>query len=456
VVVVACQLVRLTFLARYLGPMEYGHWGFAAALVALFGPAADLGLSTIAIRNLARGQESRVFMGAAFQLKAASTAVLVVAIALVGALASGGVPWAVTCFLGAQMVTASFGLLLQSLFRSSERMTLDATVTIVSAVMGVAVTAALVTAGAGVEVLAAGFFASTLAAVLVALAIASQGLLPRSLVWDSGAARKLLMETLPLGIGMMATAIYYFFDRVLMGALGQDVQVGWYTAAYMPVLLIANGVGVIRTAFLPAQSRAFASSDGPASLLRSYGRLSLTLSLPVGILGVVLARPLLLAVYGDAYEPATLALRLLFGTCAVMFLSSFFGSNLLAADRQSAYLRGVALGALVNVGLNAFMVPLWSLNGAAVGTLASESAVAISLAFMCRKWLGLDDLRSVAAKPVLAGLLMAAVVAVAMSFAGFIAAAIAGALVYGLACTRLGLMPTLARGMLLQQPAEAA
>jgi len=385
-----------------------------------------------------------------------STAALLVAIALVGALASAGAPWPVTCFLGAQMLTASFGLLLQSLFRSSERMTLDATVTIVSAVMGVAVTAALVTAGAGVEVLAAGFFASTFAGVLIALAIASRGLLPGSLVWDSSAARKLLKETLPLGVGMMATAVYYFFDRVLMGALGQDVQVGWYTAAYTPILFIASMVGVLRTAFLPAQARAFASRDGPASLLRYYGRLSLIISLPVGIFGVALAGPLLLTVYGDAYAQATLALRLLSATCAVMFLSSFFGSSLLAADRQAAYLRGVALGALVNVGLNSFMVPLWSLNGAAVATLASESAVAISLAFMCRKWLGLHDLRSVATRPIIAGLLMAAVVAVTIPLAGLITAGVAGALAYGLACTRLGLVPTRARGMQVHQPVEAA
>jgi O-antigen/teichoic acid export membrane protein len=152
------------------------------------------------------------------------------------------------------------------------------------------------------------------------------------------------------------------------------------------------------------------------------------LALPISAGGALLARPFLQVVYGADYEPATTALRLLFLMSGVMFFSSYFGSELLAGQRQRTYLVGVGAGAVLNVALNLLLIPKFSLNGAAAATLASESVVCL---FMCwqtrRDGVVVADLILRAALP---GGAMAAAVATLMAVAPPYVAAAGGVLVY--------------------------
>src|SRR5512146_1772045 len=69
-------LVVGVWIARYLGPEQFGLWNFAIAFAALFGAFATLGLEGIVVRELVRQPERQhVIMGSAFALKLAGAAV---------------------------------------------------------------------------------------------------------------------------------------------------------------------------------------------------------------------------------------------------------------------------------------------------------------------------------------------------------------------------------------------
>ncbi len=433
-----CQFGRLTVLARYLGPFGYGEWGLAVALVALFMPLADFGFSTIGVRELARGSHPGRFLGTALGLKAALTVFLFGPICLSAVLL--GAPLALVSILAAQMFAGTFAALVQVLFRSRERMALDSVLSALTALASLALTVALVHRGAGADALAAAYLGATTAGLLVALAIARRGYLPSGISWGAREARALVVVSWPLAAGMMATVVYWAFDRVLMGVLGQQVEIGWYTVAYTPILWLSGVVGMVRMAFLPAQSRAFAAGRDPSALLQDYGRLSMTLALPVAIFGAAYARPFLVHLYGPGYAGGALALRLLFVTAAVMFASSFFGSNLLAADRQKVYLRGVVVGAVTNIALNSFLVPLWSLNGAALATLASEAMVMLFMARACREWLRPADLKAIWARPFAVAMGNCVVLALCLAYLPLLAAVATCALGYLASALAVGLL----------------
>ena len=58
------------YVARYLGPEQFGVYSYAAAFVALFGTIARLGLDGIVVRDLVNHpQERDVYLGTAFWLK---------------------------------------------------------------------------------------------------------------------------------------------------------------------------------------------------------------------------------------------------------------------------------------------------------------------------------------------------------------------------------------------------
>src|SRR5712691_5665226 len=58
------------WVARYLGPEQFGQLNFAIAFVSLFGAIATLGLDAIAVRELVRHPEQKEeILGSAFALK---------------------------------------------------------------------------------------------------------------------------------------------------------------------------------------------------------------------------------------------------------------------------------------------------------------------------------------------------------------------------------------------------
>lgn len=186
-----------------------------------------------------------------------------------------------------------------------------------------------------------------------------------------------MSETWPIGVGMMMTGVYYFFDRLFMGALGQDKQIGLYSAAYAPILMVGSIVNVVRVAFLPAQSRGASKEGTETALLLFYGRLSFILAALTALGGLILAPTAIEVIYGPGFSQARFALQALCVAGGFMFTSSFYGSILLTAGRQRVYLVGVTVGAIVNVSANLPLVPLFSLDGAAVATVLAEAAVTL-------------------------------------------------------------------------------
>ena len=78
----ADQIVRMAagllvgvWLARYLGPEQYGWLSYAAALVGTVGVVTSLGLNAVVVRELVRHPDSApALLGAAFLLRAAGGA----------------------------------------------------------------------------------------------------------------------------------------------------------------------------------------------------------------------------------------------------------------------------------------------------------------------------------------------------------------------------------------------
>ena len=77
------------WVARYLGPEQFGTLSYAQAFVGLFGAVATLGLDGIVIKHLVKDEVNRdIFLGTAFALKLLSAIVTLVIIWFVALMTS--------------------------------------------------------------------------------------------------------------------------------------------------------------------------------------------------------------------------------------------------------------------------------------------------------------------------------------------------------------------------------
>ncbi len=386
VVAGSAQFAFGLIVARNVGPIAYGDWGWALSYVMLFSVLADLGLSTLLLRELSGQRAPAGIWGATLALKVPLAVLVMAAALLLQPLLYGGASIRVlVLLLGTYMIAQSFGQVAFAVFRAHDRPGHELLVRAVFA--GLLLGGGLALGSLRVEVAMYAWLAATAASLstLMALAFAAVRLPATSLRVRMRDAAALLPQAVPLGVAMALTSVYYYADSTVMGILGQTRQVGLYSAAYLPIIGTTMAITAVRAVYLPRLSQAAHSSQKFDVVARSFRTVSLAMAVPIALSGFMLAGPIMSLFFGEEYREGALALRLLFVATGVMFFSSHFGAQLIARARDMSYLKGTAVGAVVNVLLIALLVPRWSLNGAALGTLIAESAVCAYMYGMTRQ-----------------------------------------------------------------------
>jgi O-antigen/teichoic acid export membrane protein len=248
-------------------------------------------------------------------------------------------------------------------------------------------------------------------------------------------------------------------EIVLLGIFAASEEVAYYSIAFAVADAVQQAVPqAIQTALFPTQSRAVETGDR-VYLQQTYEtsvRLLVLVTVPVAVAGSVLAAPLIVTVYGEAYAEAVLPLQVLLFSAGAGRVGYAFSSVLYAADRERLMLKLTGVWAVLNLGLGIVLVPALGLVGAVIAN-ASVQVLAVAVApFVVRRTMGLrfpfaDVLRVLVAGVPLA-LVLAAVVAVvdgdllALGVGGLLALP---AYVAGLALTRA--VPPAERAVLREQ-----
>lgn len=248
-------------------------------------------------------------------------------------------------------------------------------------------------------------------------------------------------------------------EIVLLGIFAASEEVAYYSIAFAVADAVQQAVPqAIQTALFPTQSRAVETGDR-VYLQQAYEtsvRLLVLVTVPVAVAGSVLAAPLIVTVYGEAYAEAVLPLQVLLFSAGAGRVGYAFSSVLYAADRERLMLKLTGVWAVLNLGLGIVLVPALGLVGAVIANASVQVLAVVVAPFVVRRKMGLrfpfaDVLRVLAAGVPLA-LVLAAVVAVvdgdllALGVGGLLALP---AYVAGLALTRA--VPPAERAVLREQ-----
>ena len=173
----------------------------------------------------------------------------------------------------------------------------------------------------------------------------------------------------------VAIKIYLASDVTMLGFLRNEYTVGIYSTAtkiygIVNVMLSAvTTVTIPRLAMLMGQKR----MDEYRKLLKQLINMVLIIILP-GIMGLfMVSRDVILIIAGEKYLRATLALQI---TCFAMLgsaMSTIFNQcALMPAKRERRTLVSSSTSALLNIGLNFILIPIFAEKGAAFTTVLAE------------------------------------------------------------------------------------
>lgn len=183
----------------------------------------------------------------------------------------------------------------------------------------------------------------------------------------------LLKKSLPLGLAAIMIQIYLYFDTLLLGFFKGDESVGWYSAAYKLVFFVLLLDRIFAETLFPLMARYSQESQEKLKiLLKRYAKMIVSLVLPIGVGGTLLASPIMNLVYGSQYEKGVFVFQILIWVVTLSSINSVYGFGLIGCGREKKYTFAITIGTIANILLNLVMIPLFGLVGAAWVKLFSE------------------------------------------------------------------------------------
>ncbi len=399
----------VTYLARILGPKGFGEIGFAAAILAYFLLPVNLGLDTFGVREVSRDHTKidNYFNNIlTIRLMAFFISFLFLLIFIYFIPKSVEVKKLIL-FYGLSLF--SFSITIEWVFMGIEKMEYVAVSRVAKQAIYLVLVLILVKGSDQILSVPFTYLSSTLigSIILLSFYISAHGAYKPK--FDLLSWKKILQQSLPMGFSYMMIQVYYNFDLVMLGFLKGEEVVGWYSAAYKIILLLFAIPTLVITIFFPLLSNYFKNYFSQLKDVTSiYVKILVTLGLPFGFGGTILAKELITFIYGQNYSASILAFHILIWNLVVVFLNIAFGNPLLAWDLQRRHMKCMALGTTVNLALNFLLIPKYSLYGASVATLLSEVTVFLGVYPAFQKIVKINILSQIV-KPILASIGMSVI-----------------------------------------------
>ncbi len=367
-------LVVTMLSARYLGPSGYGLINYAAAIVAFAVPVMQLGLDSTLVQEMIQCPEREgETLGTALAMCTVSGFVCFVGVIAFAGVANHGETDAIAvCALYSILLIFQALEMVRYWFQAKLLSKYPAVVMLIAYVMVSAYKIVLLVAGSSIywfAVSQALDFAIIAVALLVIYRRLGTGRLSVSFV----RAKAMLSRSWYYIISGLMVAIFAQADRVMLKMMLDETAVGYYSAAAacagMTSFVFAAIIDSARPALLEKKRYDQAGFEKGMTLLYA---IVIGLALVQSVLITLCSGFLVKILYGAAYAAAVPTLRIIVWYTTFSYLGGARTIWILAEERQKYLWVIHSLGALGNILLNAVLIPVWGINGAAAASLITQ------------------------------------------------------------------------------------
>ena len=362
------------YVARYLGPLQFGMLSYAISFVSIFTVLANLGLQPILVRELVnRKDSSNELLGSVFVLKLSGALSMLILFAILVPIVSETPLETVLIFIVAASVVFQTFNVIDFYYQAEVRSKYSVQVRVIALLFSSAMKLVLIIIHASLL-----YFAVALAleSFITAAGFVSiyhhhhKSIFHWKYCWSS--AKALLRDSWPLIISGIAISIYLKIDQVMIKNMIGASAVGSYAVAvriseslYFISLIVVNSL-------FPAIINAKKKNDRiyKKRLQQLYDVL-VWLGIGLSIILSISAEWIITLLYGDKFPGAGPVLRIHVWALVFVYMGQAASRWFLAENKQRQLTVMHALGSIINVGLNIFAIPKYGIQGAAWTTVLS-------------------------------------------------------------------------------------
>ncbi len=374
------------WVARYLGPSQFGELSFYLALIAIFQSITTLGMDGIVVREIAKpSSRENTILGTVFWMRLLAGCICWVSILIYFAITDPenkqGI-W-ILGIVGASLIFQS-GDVVDLWFQGKSQNKRGVYAKLSAFLIANIIKVVLIVLSA--ELISFAIVVALEAAVVALSMCISYSFYPSRKKWLKSwkLAKQLIMESWPYLISGVSIMVYMRIDQVMIKEMLGEHDLGLFSAA-LPFATIWNVVPVVICAvLLPYMSKKrLESVEGFNRYLVYIFRLFWASSIALIIFTNLASHFLITNFYGDSYKEAVPVLNIYILTIVPIFLG--VAQNLWILNERKSYLAllQTTVGAALSITMNFLLIPTWGLQGAAIAAVISQciSAVFINSIF---------------------------------------------------------------------------
>lgn len=391
--IIACRIVQAVLAllvtmvsARYLGPANYGLVNYAASIVNFLKPVMQLGLNAILVKELIdRPEEEGVTLGTALTMNFVSAVVCILcAVSFVSLANPGEKETLIVCglysislvFLALEMVQYWFQAHLLSKYAS---------LTILLAYIVVSVYKLwLLMNGKSIYWFSV---SNSLDYMLIAALLLGiyRKLGGQPLSFSAARGREMLKKSIPYIISGLMVMVFAQTDKIMLKMMSGDVVTGYYSAAVncttMSNFVFVAIIDSARPTILKKIQKTGREFEKSYTLLYSVViYLALLQSVTITLLSGWMVR----LFYGSSYAASAPILRLAIWYTTFSYIGAVRDIWILARNQQNLLWKVNLSGALLNILLNALLIPHLGAMGAATASLITQIFTNVLVGFIIK------------------------------------------------------------------------
>lgn len=394
------SIIVIKLLTGYLSQEQYGNYNFIYDFLAVFGIIADLGLYTVAVREMSKDESKiPVLLGNVLTIRT-FVAVSAMILAVIGGFlipvflpehAESGVSLGIAI----AAVTVLLALLngtLTSILQVRYRMRESAIALVVGKIISIAYIAYVVLVAFTQDpqtgfyhVVGAGIIGN--AAMLGCTWWYTRKLTEIRYRFDWKLIRDVFVKALPYGLALMLSTIYFRLNTLLLFQIKGSEEVAFYSVG----MRLIESLTVISLYFmnsvLPVLTRSIETRNNrhESIIQNAFDFLSL-MSVAIVAGGYVLAYPIIAIVSDPKYLSrlsegvygSDIGLQILLFALLFAFINTLFSFVLISVNKQKMLL-WINIGAIaINLLINALVIPEWGFRGAAMTSVIAECYILVA------------------------------------------------------------------------------
>lgn len=366
--------------ARYLGPSNYGALNYTASFVTFCTSLATLGMDGVVIKKIiASPEDEGTYMGSCMFFRFVSAILSTCLITITVFFLNPGEPIKVILvllqslqliFQAVYILDSWFQRYLKSKYISIGKMLACIIVALYKVYL-------LVTAKSIIWFA----FSNSLTYIIVAISLYifyRKENAPKMKV-SIPLGKEVLSESYHFILSGLMTAIYSQMDKIMIGKMLTDMDVGLYTTAtaicsmwiFIPTAII-NSFRPTIMVIKQSGNQAFYKKR-----LEQLYSLIIWLCIFVSIVVCIFGPLIIRILYGESYMGAIETLRISIWSETFAMIGTARGIWILCENKNKYVKYYLVIGAIVNVILNALLIPVYGINGAAFATLITQIVTSI-------------------------------------------------------------------------------